>query len=415
MVYLLNNQTFWLKTKSDTENVLSLFNDVISDDIDDTRHNSFCWKSTLKVHLDMKGLLTGKLGDHSLYSNGTRVLYDPRFYYHVMLKYRTGIIDPNGVNVSYLCIPRVYLAGFPKSGTSAVDSLLTIHPQIVHGLSKEPRWWAPPLKHPNQNKFRHSYEYFIKYILQYLTASEKAQKDRHTLLIDSSPNLLPSWSNVGFAEDFEDVCLLPVVMSLVLPNPLYIVILRDPIEFLYSRFWFSCSSTVYYNVSVNPSDGPYVFHSMVIRRLGIFSKCQLMYSIERCALAQAYIQDESNEKFGCGVVPLHFALYYVHVIKWFSVIPRRNFYITTYEKYFKSPFSTTREVWNFLNLEQPHVNSEVWNKRLEQGKNIQEVYDYHSKPELQMLPKTRAVLKEFLHPFNILLATLLGEKDYLWE
>ena len=415
--YLLNNYTFWMKAKNNVENMLSLFDKVICEEIDTTRTNSYCWKTRFTLHLDTTNdLLTGKLGDYQLFDNDASILSDPRYYYHLMLKYNSGIIDSRGINQSFICIPRVYLAGLPKSGTTSIDNLLTLHPLIKHGLSKEPRWWSPPLK--EHNRFVASVDYFAKYALQYSNTIERIKNDNNILLIDSSPNLFSSWSNIGVAEDFEDICLIPISMSIVLPNPLFIVILRNPIDFLYSRFWYSCSSTVYNNVTLkNPEVGPYVFHSMVIRRLGIFSKCRLLYSTERCAFAQAYIQDatEMDVNFECGIVPLHFSLYYIHMLKWFSVIPRENFYVTTFENYFKNPFAETLNLWNFLRLYQPHVTSEEWTSRLNKRTNKNEKYNYHEDPDLQMLPKTRIILKEFFYPFNVLLATILGQDKFLWN
>ena len=318
---------------------------------------------------------------------------------------------------SFICIPRVFLAGFPKSGSTALDDMLTIHPKIKHGISKEPRWWAPPALTSNSNSFKPTKEYFIKYVLQYFPFAIQAQKDKEILLIDSSPNLLASWSNIGFGEQFEDICVLPVVISLVIPNPQFIVILRDPIEFLYSTFWFRCSSKVYKNYNLTSAQvlkGPQVFHSMVLRRLGIFSKCRLKYTTELCVLAQTYIKDEHVD-FPCGVIPIHHAIYYVHILKWLSVVQRQNFYFITYEEYFQKPFEVTRGIWDFLSISQPHLNYTVWGERLQRGRNSQVKYNYRNNLDLQMLPQTRIVLKEFFKPFNNILSTLLGSDKYLWN
>ncbi len=420
--FLLNNHTFWLKAKYDVENILALFDTVIADEVDNTRPNSFCWKTRLEVRLNghNQQLVEARIGNHTVLDTAEDILTDPRFYYQFMLKYKSRVVDPAGINNSFICIPRVYLAGFPKSGSTALDSLVTMHPLILHGISKEPRWWSPPNgPTSNHNKFKPSLSYFIKYAVQYSNAIEKMEVNRNVMLIDSSPNLFPSLSSIGLGERFEDICLLPVAMSTILPDPRYIVILRNPIDFLYSRFWFSCSSTVYRHgngSTINPVIGPRLFHSMVIRRLGIFSKCRLLYNTERCTFAQAYIQDESNVEFNCGAVPLHFALYYVHVVKWFSVLPRQSFYITTHERFIENPYTEAQKVWNFLEILQPlNIKTQDWKERLEKGKNRNEKYKYNEDPQLKMLPTTRKILQQFFVPFNILLSTILGEDDVLWK
>ena len=414
---LLQNNTFWLKVKSDVANTLSVLHSVIPDSIE-TGHKSVCWNTTFIMELGIDGILSGKIGKHKVYVefNNSRDFADPRKYYKLLLQEKSGIT--NGVMSSFICIPRVFLAGFPKSGSTAFDDMLTIHPKIKHGISKEPRWWAPPALTSNSNRFKPTKEYFIKYVLQYLPFAIQAQKDKEILLIDSSPNLLASWSNIGFGEQFEDICVLPVVISLVISNPQFIVILRDPIEFLYSTFWFRCSSKVYKNynlTSIQVLKGPQVFHSMVLRRLGIFSKCRLKYTTELCVLAQTYIKDEHSVDFPCGVIPIHHAIYYVHILKWLSVIQRQNFYFITYEEYFQKPFEVTRDIWDFLSISQPHLNYTVWGERLQRGRNSQVKYNYRNNLDLQMLPQTRIILKEFFKPFNNILSTLLGSDKYLWN
>ena len=54
----------------------------------------------------------------------------------------------------------------------------------MHGLSKEPRWWSPPVR--GKNKFKLSVDYFAKYALQYSNTIEKIKKNDNIMLIDSS-------------------------------------------------------------------------------------------------------------------------------------------------------------------------------------------------------------------------------------
>ena len=121
---LLQNITFWLKVKSDVANTLSVLHSVIPDSIE-TGHKSVCWNTTFIMELGIDGILSGKIGKHKVYVefNNSRNFADPRKYYKLLLQEKSGIID--GVMSSFICIPRVFLAGFPKSGSTALNLFIT--------------------------------------------------------------------------------------------------------------------------------------------------------------------------------------------------------------------------------------------------------------------------------------------------
>lgn len=393
--------------------VLKLFNEVTNSGSAFTTGNNYCIKSTLRVKLDDHNnqQVIGVLGNHIINGSSQLILSDPRPYYQLKLRHNTDII--NGIDESFWCIPQVFLAGLPKSGSSTIDSLLSMHPLIFHGISKEPRWWAPPQPPPPLNyQPKPSIEYFIKYLLQYSNDFKRYKANKNIILVDSSPNLFTSAIVPAVTDDYaevlENVCLLPVAMSMIFPNPKYIVVLRDPIDWLYSRFWYSCSSKVYRNITLtNIEKGPYVFHSMISKRLEIFRNCTLHDSIEKCTFDQVNIQDSSISAYTCGVVALHFSIYYVHFIKWFSVIPRENFYITTYEQFFKNPELETRKLWDFLDLPQPNMDNYNWKIKHQNENRL------YKTSKLKMLLTTKIMLKEFFLPLNVKLSKIIG-KDLIW-
>ena len=414
-----HNRTFWIKAKAGAENAINMLQSVIPNKLEQG-HKSVCWNTTFLAILGSDGILSGSIGDQSFYidvSSSTDFL-DPRHYYLRMLKEETGIMNSDGLYSTRICIPRVFLAGFPKSGSTALDNTLTVHPNIHHGLSKEPRWWTPPFIHPNRYPFKANINYFVKYLLQYNYRTMQAHPHDDILLLDSSPNLLARWSNIGYEEDYEDVCLIPTVLSITIPKPQFIIILRNPIEFLYSTFWFHCSSKVYrdYNLTeIQARRGPYVFHAIVLDRVADFRKCSQTNPTEKCVLEQALVQDKHPNSFPCGHVPLGFAVYYVHIMKWFSLFPRRSFFFVTSEEFFQAPFRTTQKIWDFLDVPQPKLNYIFLSKRLQRSQNTQTHFDYRHDRELQMLPQTRILLREFLKPFNAILSSLLNSDKYLWK
>lgn len=421
---MLSNETFWIKVNTDAQHVIDMLQTVLPADLTmPAGHNkSICWRSTFAMSLGTDGILRGGIEEYSLHIQVDKdeSFDDPRKYYLEMLKRRTGITEKRGLYQTVLCIPRVYLAGFPKSGSTALDDILTVHPNINHGLSKEPRWWVPPQLHPNSHPFKAKLEYFVKYILQYQYKDMEGIPSNDILLLDSSPNLLATWFNIGQNEEYEGVCLLPTVISTLIPRPQFITILRDPIEYLYSNFWFRCSSKVTrdYNLTqLQARRGPLVFHALLMKRLKSFKKClkKTGSSEERCVLEQSLLVDKLDDYFPCGQVSLGKAVYYVHILRWLSLFPRGSFYFVTSEEFFQSPFTVALEVWEFLGVPRSEMNYELLNQRMERGENIQVRFDYRRDRKLQMLARTRIILKKFFKPFNARLSMLLSSEKRTWR
>jgi len=273
----------------------------------------------LRLRYVKNGVLSVVLGKYYYsheFSSGNDVINDTRAYYVNMLTDRMT----EGVDTNYVCISRIFLAGFPKSGSTFLADSVTSHTKIFNGMTKEPKWWVPTPRGPNNSPFKATVLYVAKYLLQYVDHSNwYAEQDSEVTLIDSSPNLIAQWSNIGIEETFEDACLLPAVFSTFLSNPHFIIIMRNPVEFLYSAFWCSCSSTIFHNYNLDTAEakrGSNVFHSMVVRRLNEFQKCHKIFSVERCILNQSFIVDKHPQDFHCGFVSLDFAVYYVHLVKW---------------------------------------------------------------------------------------------------
>ena len=415
MENLLKDSYFWTKAKADAHRMLHILHGALPGPPVQS-HNSLCWKTTFKVCLK-NGVLSVVLGKYyysHAFSSGNDVINDTRAYYVNMLTDRMT----EGVDTNYVCIPRIFLAGFPKSGSTFLADSVTSHTKIFNGMTKEPKWWVPTPRGPNNSPFKATVLYVAKYLLQYVDHSNwYAEQDSEVTLIDSSPNLIAQWSNIGIEETFEDACLLPAVFSTFLSNPHFIIIMRNPVEFLYSAFWCSCSSTIFHNYNLDTAEakrGPNVFHTMVVRHLNEFQKCHKIFSVEQCILNQSFIVDKHPQDFHCGFVSLDFAVYYVHLVKWLSVFPRENFFFIHGEDFFKNPAQILKDIWRYLGLTEPGLSIYTLFQP-SPNKNSQQRYNYHTDTNLQMLPETRVLLEEFFEPFNKILAELLNDRRFLYK
>lgn len=404
----------------DAINFIKLLKTVLpSPEQSNINSQSICWNISINLMLHSNDTVIGNINSHRIHINinSDPSFTDPRIYFADMLK---GILK-QGVHKKRLCIPRVFLAGFPKSGSTSLDRMLTYHPKIEHGLSKEPKWWIPSRVHPNNHILQPTIEYFVKYVLQYKEFGGSKSEEDTLLLLDSSPNLLAEWVSMQKEENgnetYEGVCLIPTALSVLLQRPQFIVILRDPIQQLYSDFWYSCSTRNYNLTGDQALLGPGVFHRMVNERLEKFESCSQRSSVEECVLEQALIVDKHSDDFPCGEVPLGMPVYYVHVKKWFSLFPRSSFFFIAGEDFFASPLKVGEKVWDFLGVSKPPkvkywVTNHDW---VSKGENSQVSFDYHHDVHLQMSTWTRIKLKIFFKRFNKKLVQLLNDKTHSWS
>ena len=109
-------------------------------------------------------------------------------------------------------------------------------------------------------------------------------------------------------------------------------------------------------------------------------------------------------------------IYFAHVRKWLSVVPKEKFLFLTLEELIADPIKTATSISRFLGIKQSAADIQ---KRAELAssdcnENSQESISYKISPSLQMRNDTRHMLETFYRPFNVLLAELLQDKKFLW-
>ena len=108
-------------------------------------------------------------------------------------------------------------------------------------------------------------------------------------------------------------------------------------------------------------------------------------------------------------VAIPMALYYIHVKKWISIVPRERFLFLKLEELSTNINQNAKQIWKFLGVD-PSFDIKSLAKAEEQTK-----VDYKNNPHLAMRNDTRDLLQRFFHPYNRMLAELLGDRKFLWE
>ncbi|XP_048407327.1 carbohydrate sulfotransferase 15 [Stegostoma tigrinum] len=307
------------------------------------------------------------------------------------------------------CLPYFYIIGQPKCGTTDLYNRLRLHPEVSFSIVKEPHWWTRKRFGIIQpwNGFHDRYlieDYLDLFDLaahqiqsQIANASAEQEIKSNTVIGEASASTM--WDNNAWQNfyhrtaDGEPPYLILDFLHAVLPSAKLIVMLRDPVERLYSDYLYFISA----NKSVED------FHEKVKDSLQIFDGCLMHSSLRSCV-------------YNCTVnsampVRLQIGLYAVFLWDWFTVYNPNQFLILRLEEHAADLRKSMHRVFDFLNLgsltdqqEAAVINNPASNTRRPKDKSLG-----------PMLSKTRELLKDFYGPFNEKLALLLNDDSFLWE
>ena len=177
-----------------------------------------CWYSNLTLSTSLRAaLLFGLRGAKQLF----------------MLA--TGLFQMSRGSRELYCLPYFFLAGFPKSGTTTLHEALQQHPQIIHPYAKEPHWWTRvPLEDMNTDYLKLTVKEYLLYFTGVAKKSAEHPKEG-MITYDGSQSTL--WDS-NFYLDNEDYCATPAIVSRILPNAKFIVLMRNPVTREYSDFFY---------------------------------------------------------------------------------------------------------------------------------------------------------------------------------
>ncbi len=154
-------------------------------------------------------------------------------------------------------------------------------------------------------------------------------------------------------------------------------------------------------------------HDKIVKKISDIKSCIEVFPLAKCLvessptselLTNAVPQDH-------GVVSIYESVYYIHIQKWLSVVPRERFLFLTLEELSTNLERTTNDIWIFLGVNYLD-NIKVMKYFVDTNK--QTIIDYQHDPDLAMRNDTKELLRDFLHPYNRMLAELLGDRKFLW-
>ena len=339
---------------------------------------------------------------------------------NILLKYGNTLGDDrNPLNLTHrgdkrlYCLPKFYLAGFGKSGTTSLYKYITQHEDIVNPVVKEGNFWRVFTNDIHGNPAAKRLQ-ILWYLKRFSDAAEHIEKFPGAVTIDASVSTLLTSDNHSLARD-EDICLIPSLVSSVYPQARFIVLMRDPVERLFSHFWFRCGEKKRKN---DLHHAPALFHNRTLAALSDFNQCindsVSEFECVRLVTTSDKLYDGSSRDPYFYDATLGIGMYYYHIAKWLNVFPMDQFLFLTNEEMSRDVTATMQKVWDFMGLK---PIGQAKKTQMSKHHNVNWIHSGHYEDKVYMLPETAALLREFYKPFNERLAILLKDQKYndIWN
>ena len=320
---------------------------------------------------------------------------------HAAQLHRRKEIIPKNQTVSTQCLPYFFLAGFPKSGSTTLHlHVLGQHPDIVRPTFKEPHWWT-------RRKSGGITAVHI-YLKMFYAATQRIITNKSDYITyDGSQSTL--WDSHFFV-NHQDYCATPAIMSRVLPDAKFIVIMRNPITRLYSNYFQGChrkpAKTWPKEMQVNPVGN---FHNKIVSDLEYFNGCLRERSLYECVSEARFRGSE------CGDVGYRvtISMYYIHLLKWLQFYPRKQFLFLRTEDMTTDSEAFMNKITEFLEISP--VSADSAHKWLSATSRTRKLPGLDPQIDITMRRDSKELLEDFYRPFNAKLAELVGDKRFLWD
>lgn len=347
------------------------------------------------------------------YLTNSYVLYSKRFRstFDALRKVFWGHLShAHGKHFRLRCLPHFYIIGQPKCGTTDLYDRLRLHPEVKFAAIKEPHWWTRKrfgiVRLRDGLRDRYPVEDYLDLFdlaahqihqgLQAASAEDQSKMNKITIGEASASTM---WDNNAWtffydnSTDGEPPFLTQDFIHAFQPEAKLIVMLRDPVERLYSDYLYFASS----NKSADD------FHEKVTEALQLFESCMLDYSLRACVY--------NNTLNNAMPVRLQVGLYAVYLLDWLTVFNKEQFLILRLEDHASNVKYTMHKVFQFLNLGPLSEKQEALITK-SPASNTRRPEDRSLGP---MWPITQKILQDFYGPFNTRLAQVLDDEAFTWK
>lgn len=305
------------------------------------------------------------------------------------------------------CLPYFQVIGQPKCGSTDLFWRIVRHKDVYSPPIKELHWWSRNRQGKNIN-FTDIIP-FPQYIDMFDMAALHIEKSPDPGSDDSDVNYYHKiageasvstfWENddwFHYPENvFHDEPLYTNAnyVKNLLPNSKLILILRNPIDRLFSDY-------LYFTLRNKSSNA---FHKRMEKGVAVYRNCTENHSMRYCVYNRTVALLSATR--------LRVGLYVVYLRDWLKLFPRDQLLVLRLEDYSRDTAGSMKKIFSFLNLQQLSdkefsnvLKTPIANKRKKKDKRVG-----------KMREETKTILKEFYDPYNRELASLLGDNRFLWN
>lgn len=302
------------------------------------------------------------------------------------------------------CIGYFQLFGICKSGTSDFFKRLLLHPGIVPNrgiFGKEIWYWSWKRLQPKQRggltNVGMTFEEFSRQF-QANIIQNKITADSYHPLITGSGDPMDFWDEFAWKlipqndpKADEPLWTTPYFVHHMNPNVKLLLMLRDPVERLFSHYLHSGAGSTAEQ-----------FHEHIKYSLPLWHNCVKTHTIRHC------IYDADFRK--TLKAPIYTSFYNIHLQEWLKVFPREQMFIFRNEDYTKDIKGTMKKLFKFLDIDTPEESI------LDSMEKQPHFYETKKKKTSGALKQeTKKLLTDFYRPHIEELAKILGDEKFLWK
>ncbi|XP_028585843.1 carbohydrate sulfotransferase 15 [Podarcis muralis] len=358
-----------------------------------------CWYEEYKGNTTRDPYATNS---YALYSKRFRTIFD-----YLRKVFWSHLYHYKEKHYRLRCLPHFYIIGQPKCGTTDLYDRLRLHPDVRFSAIKEPHWWTRKrfgiIRLRDGFHDRYPVEDYLDLFdlaahqIQSVLQGDNAKDSSKIIIGEASASTM--WDNNAWiffydnSTEGEPPFLIQDFIHAFQPNAKLIVMLRDPVERLYSDYLYFASA----NKSVED------FHEKVAESLQLFENCLADYSLRACVY--------NNTINNAMPVRLQVGLYVVFLLDWLTVFNKDQILVLRLEDHASNVKFTMHMVFQFLDLGALSEKEEALITK-SPASNTRRPEDRNLGP---MLPITKEILRDFYQPFNTKLAQVLSDEAFLWK
>ncbi|ETE61744.1 Carbohydrate sulfotransferase 15, partial [Ophiophagus hannah] len=361
-----------------------------------------CWYEEYKENNTRNPYATNS---YALYSKRFRTIFD-----YLRKVFWNHLYHYDDKYYRLRCLPHFYIIGQPKCGTTDLYDRLRLHPEVKFSAIKEPHWWTRKRfgiirlrdgfhdRYP-VNDYLDLFDLAAHQIQNVLQRDSENSYEKRSNIIIGEASASTMWDNNAWiffydnSTEGEPPFLIPDFIHAFQPNAKLIVMLRDPVERLYSDYLYFASA----NKSVED------FHEKVAESLQLFENCLTDFSLRACVY--------NNTLNNAMPVRLQVGLYVVFLLDWLAIFNKDQILVLRLEDHASNVKLTMHMVFQFLDLGALSEKQEALITK-SPASNTRRPEDRNLGP---MLPVTKEILCDFYQPFNKKLAEVLSDEAFLWK